>query len=350
MSFTDVIDRPGASALIPQEQAREIIQLIPQSSVALRLARRAPTMSAHQRQVPVLSVLPMAYFVNADGGLKQTTKTGWEGLMLTAEEIAVIVPIHESVLNDSAYPLWQEIRPQVAAAIGLTLDRAVFFGTNRPASWPLSVDQGARATTPANSMVVTRGGNDPAEGGVSGDLSDLYSAVERKGYEVSGLLLNPIYRGFIRQARNTLGDQLSELLSGDVYGFEPTYGLRGGWASGANSTEGFAGDFGQMIIAIREDMDWLISREAVITNAQNEIVLNLFQADSVALRVKFRVAMQISQPVTPEARVKANRYPFAVIQGTGAVGELDAEADEDAEAADAEEEETASSGSRGRKR
>ena len=157
MPFDDVIGRPDASALIPIEQAREIIQLLPQSSVALRLARRAPNMSAHQRQVPVLSVLPMAYFVTGgDGGLKQTTKTGWEGLMLTAEEIAVIVPIHENVLNDSAYPLWTEIRPQIAAAIGLTLDRAVFFGTNKPASWPNSVDQGARATLPANSMVVPR--------------------------------------------------------------------------------------------------------------------------------------------------------------------------------------------------
>jgi HK97 family phage major capsid protein len=346
VSFTDVIDRPGASALIPQEQAREIIQLLPQSSVALRLARRAPNMSAHQRQVPVLSVLPMAYFVNGDGGLKRTTKTGWEGLMLTAEEIATIVPIHENVLNDSAYPLWQEIRPQIAAAIGLTLDRAVFFGTNRPASWPLSVDQGARATTPANSMVVTRPGRSAAEGGVSGDLSDLYSAVERKGYEVSGLLLNPIWRGFIRQARNTQGDQLAELLSGDVYGFEPTYGLRGGWSAGANVTEGFAGDFSQMIIAIREDMDWLISREAVITDENNEIVLNLFQADSVALRVKFRVAMQIAQPVTPEVGVKASRYPFAVIQGTGAVAyEGD---DEDAETAEAEEEEAAAGSRRKR--
>jgi HK97 family phage major capsid protein len=351
MAFDDVIGRPDASALIPIEQAREIIQLLPQSSVALRLARRAPNMSAHQRQVPVLSVLPMAYFVNGgDGGLKQTTKTGWEGLMLTAEEIAVIVPIHENVLNDSAYPLWQEIRPQIAAAIGLTLDRAVFFGgTGRPASWPPSVDQGARATLPASSMVVTRGGSTAALGGISGDLSNLYSAVERKGYEVSGLLLNPaLWRGFIRQARNTQGDQLAELLNGAVYGFEPTYGLRGGWpAPGANVTEGFAGDFSQMIIAIREDMDWLISREAVITDENNDIVLNLFQADSVALRVKFRVAMQISQPVTPEQLTKANRYPFAVIQGTGAVGDLEADADaEAAEAEEEEEEETASSGSR----
>lgn len=350
MSFTDVIDRPGASATIPTEQAREIIQLLPQTSVALRLARRAPNMSAHQRQVPVLSVLPMAYFVNGDGGLKQTTKTGWEGLMLTAEEIACVVPIHENVLNDSAYPLWQEIRPQVAAAIGLTLDRAAFFGTNRPASWPPSVDQGARATTPASSMVVTRGTNTPDKGGISGDLSDLYSAVERKGYEVSGLLLNPIWRGFVRQARNLQGDQLAELLGGDVYGFEPTYGLRGGWSAGANVTEGFAGDWSQMIIAIREDMDWLISREAVISDDTGKVILNLFQADSVALRVKFRVALQIAQPVTPEVGVKASRYPFAVIQGTGAVA-FDAAAEEadDVEAEEAEETEEAAAGGRRRR-
>lgn len=346
MPFSDIVDRPGAEALIPQEQAREIIQLLPESSVALRLARRAPNMSAHQRQVPVLSVLPMAYFVNGDGGLKQTTKTGWEGLMLTAEEIAVIVPIHQNVLNDSAYPLWTEIRPQIAAAIGLTLDKAVFFSTNKPASWPEGVNAGARATLPASSMVVTRGTRPAAEGGVSGDLSDLYSAVERKGFEVSGLLLNPIYRGFIRQARNVQGDQLAELLGGGVYGFTPTYGLRGAWSTGANSTEGFAGDFSQMIIAIREDMNWLISQESVISDDDGKVLLNLFQQDSVALRVVFRVAMQIAQPVTPEQPTKANRYPFAVIQGTGAVG-FGEEGDEDE---DGDEEEATAAASRSRKR
>jgi HK97 family phage major capsid protein len=347
VSFTDVIDRPGASALIPQEQAREIIQLLPQTSVALRLARRAPVMSAHQRQVPVLSVLPIAYFVNGDGGLKRPTKTGWEGLMLTAEEIACIVPVHQSVFDDSGYPLWQEIRPQVAAAIGQVLDGAVFFSTNKPASWPNGVNQGARATLPANSMVVTRGTRPGAEGGISGDLSDLYGRVEGKGFEVSGLLLNPIYRGFIRQARNTQGDQLAELLGGDVYGFEPTYGLRGQWPTGANSTEGFAGDFSQMIIAIREDLNWLVSSEAVISADDGTILLNLFQQDSIALRVTFRVAMQIAQPVTPEQPTKANRYPFAVIQGTGAVS--DAELEAASAEAEAEDDEEATS-SRSRKR
>ena len=203
----------------------------------------------------------------------------------------------------------------------------MFFGTNRPACWPPSVDQGARATTPANSMVVTRGGNDPRRGRrLRRPLRPLQRRRDARGTRSRGLLLNPVWRGFIRQARNTQGDQLAELLGGAVYGFEPTYGLRGGWSAGANVTEGFAGDFSQMIIAIREDLNWLISREAVITDSDGKVLLNLFQQDSVALRVVFRVAMQIAQPVTPEVGVKASRYPFAVIQGTGAVAY-----DEDAE-------------------
>lgn len=337
MPFTDVVDRPGAAALIPVEQAREIIQLLPTASAVLRNANRAPNMAAHQRQVPVLSVLPLAYFVSGDGGLKQTTKTGWEGLMLTAEEIAVLVPVHQSVFDDAAYPLWDQIRPQLVGAIGRVLDAAVFFGANKPASWPPGVDQGARATTPASSMVITRGTSAAEAGGISGDLSNLYAAVERKGYEVSGLVLNPTYRGFIRQARNTQGDQLAELLGGGVYGFAPDYSMRGVWPTGASVTEGFAGDFSQMIVAIREDISWLVADQGVISDDAGKVILNLLQQDSVALRVTFRVAVQIAQPVTPEVGAKASRYPFAVVQGAqtflASGDDAEAEAEDESEKA-----------------
>jgi HK97 family phage major capsid protein len=311
VSFTNIIDRPAASALIPLEQSREIIKLIAGGSAALQLARRAPNMAAHQRQIPVLSVLPDAYFVSGDGGLKQTTASGWEGLMLTAEEIACIVPVHQSVFDDVAYPLWEEIRPDIANAIGRTFDDAAFFGVGTPPSWPQAVDAGARAA----GNVVTRGTNDPATGGISGDLSDLYSLVENVGYEVTGLLLNGAYRGLLRQARNTQGEQLDELVGGSVYGFEPTYALRGLWPKGAAVTEGFAGDFTQMIVAIRQDISYTIADQGVLSDAAGKVTLNLLQQDSIALRVVFRAALQVAQPVTPEVPDKAARYPFAVIEG-----------------------------------
>jgi HK97 family phage major capsid protein len=326
VSFTNIIDRPAASALIPMEQSREIIKLIADGSAALQLARRAPNMAAHQRQIPVLSVLPMAYFVAGDGGLKATTASGWEGLMLTAEEIACIVPVHQSVFDDAAYPLWEEIRPDIASAIGRTFDNAAFFGVNKPASWPEGVEAGARAA----GNVVTRGTNDAATGGVSGDLSDLYSKIEDVGYEVSGLLLNGAYRGILRQARNTQGEQLDELVGGSVYGFEPTYALRGLWPKGAAVTEGFAGDFTQMIVAIRQDISYTIADQGVISDEAGLVKLNLLQQDSIALRVVFRAALQVAQPVTPEVADKAARYPFAVIEGAqtaGAAAAADAQAD-----------------------
>jgi len=42
---------------------------------------------------PVLSVLPVAYWVDGDVGLKQTSAAAWEGVDLIAEEIVAIVPI-----------------------------------------------------------------------------------------------------------------------------------------------------------------------------------------------------------------------------------------------------------------
>jgi Phage capsid family len=331
VSFTNIIDRAAASALIPIEQAREIIQLVGQQSTVLQLARRAPNMAAHQRQLPVLSVLPLAYFVAGDGGLKATTEQAWEGLVLTAEEIACLVPVHQSVFDDAAYPLWEEIRPNIATAIGNTLDGAVFFGTNKPSSWPEAVDAGARAA----GNVVVRGTNTAATGSISGDLSDLYAEVEEDGFDVTGLLLNPRYRGLLRQARNQQGDQLDELVGGAVYGFSPTYGLRGGWPTGLSATEGFAGDFGQMILSVRQDISYTVADQGVISDETGKVILNLLQQDSIALRVVFRAAVQVANPITPDQPDKAQRYPFAIIEApavaTAGVGTKGKAAEEELE-------------------
>jgi hypothetical protein len=52
------------------------------------------------------------------------------------------------------------------------------------------------------------------------------------------------------------------------------------------------------------------------------VLLNLLQQDSIALRVVFRAAVQVAQPVTPEQPDKAARYPFSVIEApaTAAAG------------------------------
>ena len=103
-------------ALIPDEISQEIIQTLPQSSVLLTRARRVP-MSSKKKTQPVLASLPEAYWVS-EGGLKQTSKTGWEDVQITAEELAVIVPIPDSVVDDAKINLWDTVTPLIAAAMG----------------------------------------------------------------------------------------------------------------------------------------------------------------------------------------------------------------------------------------
>ena len=133
MPVNDLIDRDDADALIPEEVSRDIIKSLPRQSAALSMFRQA-RMSRKVRKTPVISVLPFAYFVNGDTGLKDTTEVNWDKKYLEAEEIAVIVPIPEAVLDDSEFDMWAEIKPLIVEAFGVKLDGAIIFGVDKPAS------------------------------------------------------------------------------------------------------------------------------------------------------------------------------------------------------------------------
>ena len=117
-----IIDRTGAASLIPEENAREIIQGVVTQSAVLQRGRKLPNMSSKTYKMPVLDMLPIAYFVNGDTGAKKTTKQAWDKKFITAEEIAVIVPIPEAVLDDSDYDIWGEVKPRVIEAFGKVID------------------------------------------------------------------------------------------------------------------------------------------------------------------------------------------------------------------------------------
>jgi HK97 family phage major capsid protein len=71
--YDKIVGLDDAGALIPPEQASEIISATAQESAALALCRRA-NMSTKLYVQPVLSVLPIAYWVDGDTGLKQKTE------------------------------------------------------------------------------------------------------------------------------------------------------------------------------------------------------------------------------------------------------------------------------------
>lgn len=309
MPYDNIISRTDAAALIPEDVSREIWKNVPAMSAAMTLFRQR-TLARNQQRVPVLSALPTAYFVNGDTGLKQTTEVNWANKYFNVEEIACIVPIPENVLDDTDYDVWAEIRPLIEEAIGRTLDAAVFFGTNKPASWDNAIVPSA--VTAGN--VVARGTNAAQAGGIAQDISDLFATVEADGYDVNGVIANRSYRGRLRGARNADGDRLAEVTPEQVYGVNVQYPLRGMWPTGTNAAELIAGDFTMGILAKRMDITYKILTEAVIQDANGDVQYNLAQQDMVALRAVFRVAWAVANPINYDQQTEANRYPFAVLR------------------------------------
>jgi HK97 family phage major capsid protein len=309
MPFDNIISRTDAGALIPEDVAAAVVQGATEQSAGLTLFRRVP-MSRKQQRMPVLSALPTAYFVNGDTGLKQTTEANWANKYLDAEELAAIVPVPNNVLDDTDFDIWGETRPLLEEAIGRAVDAAIFFGVNKPASWPTAVVTAAIAA----GNVVNRGTNAAAAGGIVGDLSDMFATVETDGYDVNGLIAVTSWKGRLRQARGTTGDRLAEVSANAVDGIDVRYPMRGLWPTGAGAAEVIGGDFSQGIVAVRKDMTFEIFREGVIQDNTGAIIYNLLQQDMSALRVTFRVAWQVPNPIRRDQETEANRYPFGVVR------------------------------------
>ncbi len=309
---------PGG--LIPEDASREIIKNATESSVVMQLARRLPNMSSAQRRMPVLNSLPTAYFINAganpsDTGFKQTTQMQWGDVFINAEELAVIVPIPENVLADSAYDLWSEVRPAVSEAIGLAFDQAVLFGTNKPNIWPAGlVPQIVTAGNDVEHNDLTTGPDIYDEiFGVDGVLAK----VEEDGFEVNGHLANLRLRAMLRGLRDTQGNPIFTQDMRDVGSYtldsDRLVFARNGAFNPDLTQLLISGDWNKLVYAVRQDVSWKILDQAVITDPgnSNAIVYNLAQQDMVALRVTFRAGWALPRPVS---RVSGTTgFPFAAL-------------------------------------
>ena len=310
MPYDSIINRTDAATLIPEDYATGIIKGMTERSAAMQRFRRV-SMANSQQRMSVLSALPTAYFVTGDTGQKQTTDTAWANKYLNAEEIAVIVPVPENVVEDTAYNIYDEIVPLVQEALGRTLDAAVFFGTNKPSSWPDAI----ATTCTSISHKVVRGTATQATGGLATDLSNAAGLVEADGFDVNGYVTSKSFRKHLRNARATDGQKLMDISTGTIDGEPVSYVMSGMFPTAVSSPEMFLGDWDQFILGVRKDITWKIATEGVIQDNTGAIVYNLLQQDMVALRFVMRVAWQVSNYVTFSNTTEATRYPLAMLEG-----------------------------------
>lgn len=317
MAYNNNTTRANVTALIPEDVSREILAGVPEQSSFLKLARKLADMPTRVRRMPVLDILPQAYFVTGDTGLKQTTNMAWANKFLTAEEIAVIIPVPESVMDDQSYDLWGEVKPRVQEAFGRVIDAAAYYGTNKPVDWPDGiVPQAIAAGNVVDLSVVV---------GASGDLytallseNGVFSQVELDGYAVSGAVASLAMKGKLRGVRDTTGQPIFNRVAG-MQG-KPVYELdgvplefpRNGVIDNA-VTHLIAGDFDQAVWAQRQDMTFKLITEGVITDTSGAIIYNLPQQDMVALRCVMRLAWQVPNPINLVNLNNSTRFPFSVL-------------------------------------
>jgi HK97 family phage major capsid protein len=310
LPYNNIIARADIQAAIPEDVAAELTRGAIQESAAMTLFRRRGLSRAQQR-VPVLSVLPTAYFVTGDTGLKQTTEVNWTNKFINVEELAAIVPVPDSVVEDLDFDIWGEVRPLLEEAIGIAVDAAVFFGVNKPASWPTDVV----ASAVAAGNVYARGTNNAAAGGIPQDINQTIALLEADGFDPTGAVAIRSMRGRLRGAVDTTGRPLSDQVSPtEVFGIPVRYPMRGLWPTGLSAAELILGDFNEGIFGVRRDYTWKVLDQAVIQDNTGAIIYNLAQQDMVALRVTARYGWQVANVINRDQPTEASRSPFAVMR------------------------------------
>lgn len=319
MIIIPIINREQAEALIQEQLVETIFQDAPKSSVFMSLARKLPNMTSKQTRIPVLDVLPTAYWVNGDTGFKQTSEQAWDNVYLTAAELAVIVPIPEAVLDDASFDIMGEVKPRIIEAIGQRVDSAVIFGNNRPSEWQNDIITVARNA--GNNVAATGKMYDNllGEGGVWGKVED-------DGYDVNGAVAAINMKSSLRGIKDDAG---RPIFVTDMQGSTPyaivgsplTFPKNGSFDKSVAQI--VAGDFSQAVYAIRQDITVKILDQGVIQDpTTKEIIYNLAQQDMVALRIVFRMGWALPNPAT---RMNGDRSgcPFAYLEPASPVKTYD---------------------------
>lgn len=312
---TSMITRTDAEALIPVQETHEIIQGVVEQSAVLQRGKRLANMTAAQTSMPVLDLLPIAYFVNGEGGSakKKVTTMKWGKKKIYAEEIAVIVPIAEAVLDDADYDIWGEVRPRLVEAFGQKIDGAVLFGVDKPEKWRDDV-----VTTAVNAGSYVKLGSDLYDS-ILGEKG-VIAKVEESGYFVNGHMADITMRAKLRGLKDTTGQPVfkSDMQSGTTYTLDgsPMNFPRNG-AFDRSKALMISGDFSELCYSIRQDITFKIFDQGVIQDPETgEILYNLMQNDMVALRAVMRLGWEIPNPINAMVPDKTKRCPFSLLTAT----------------------------------
>ena len=308
------IQRDNLAGLIPEPVTREIFQGVVEQSAVLKAGRKLPNMTSKTQSINVLDMLPMAYWVDGDNGHKETSSQAWDKKRLYAEELAVIIPIPEAVLDDANYDIWGEVKPRIVEAMGRRIDEAVLFGIGKPSTWRKGIVD--TAVDAGCSVTESTGANADLFADIMG-VNGVIAKAEESGYMPTGVMSAVGMRAKLRGLRDQNGQPIfiSNMQGRTSYmldGMEMSFPMNGAWDP--DEALMIVGDFRQLVYSIRQDVTYKILTEATIVDPSSRAVIySLAQQDMVALRAVMRLGWEIPNPISSYRESLDDFSPFAVL-------------------------------------
>lgn len=271
------IDRNDVAALIEEGYSTEFLNTAEEGSAALKTFDII-RMGNKVTNLPVLASEPEAAFVgewsDADeadntGAVKPTSKATWGSKNIVAEEIAVIVPIHENLIADTSIDVLSEITKLGGNAIARRLDRAVLHGEQKPVTWSSKDLQAAVAATGQSVAVGT-------------DAEDLLDAL----YQIEGDMADANFNDPVVIAKRSLRSKLKNqrdangafLGAADVLAdFDPSFTKHLG-----NDVVAYVVDRDAVRVGVRSDISVKVLDQATVGG------INLAETDQIAVRFTAR--------------------------------------------------------------
>lgn len=311
MAYNNIIGRSDVAGIIPVEYSNELVNMVAKErSHVMRLGRRLRNMSVYERKLPVVSALATAYFLSGDTGQVQTSEVNWTDVTITAEDLAVLVPIPKNVLNDASIPIWDEVRPDLEEALGLAIDNAVLYGTNKPSTWPTAI---VTAATSASHTVALGTGADLYDDLLS--ENGVFGLVEADGFMVNGAIAHLTMKAKLRGVRSTDGvpvfNPVPQTPGDYTLDGAPIAFPKNGAGSATNLL--IAGDWSQLAYSMRQDMEFEVFTQGVIQDGSGNIVYNLMQQRMAAIMVVMRLGFAVPNPTNRVNTSSSTRYPWAVL-------------------------------------
>lgn len=312
------IDRADAAALIQEAYSPDLLNRARETSAVLATF---PTrdMGTKSTRLPVLATKPHAKWVgehaSAPEGVKPTGKATWGNKELVAEELAVIIPIHENVLADASEDVLASLAGLGGEGIAHALDAAVLFGHQKPTTWTSNA-LAPSALAAGNVFTVGTGKND-----LSGSI--LQAAEGLSGvYDPSNLISRKGLRFRLANQRDANGAPIFiPALSGAPGAQDAVHGLNSSWVTGtvddgsngdaqvwdADLAEALIVDRERVIIGVRQDVTVKFLDQATVGG------INLAERDMVALRFVARYAYVLADNIAQGVTVASNS-PVALIK------------------------------------